>query len=79
MGTVGCLFNFEFSMVVLGVGRCPTGFVAPSRSKTLDFQPVKSDMGAVSIDVHDFRIFQQSDNDSLALYLTCFRPGAPEK
>ena len=48
------LVDFEFYMAVLGVGRGPTGLVAPWRFKTLDSQPEKSNMGPVSINVHDF-------------------------
>ena len=45
----------------------------------LDSQLEKSNMGPVSIDFHDSRIFQKSGDDSLARHLSCFRPGAPKK
>ena len=51
---MGFLVDFEFYMAVLGVGRGPHGLGAPSRFKTLDSQPEKSSMGAVSTSVHDF-------------------------
>ena len=66
-------------MVVLGVRRGPIGFVSPWRFKSLDSQPEKSNMGAVSIDFHDSRNFQKSGDDALARHLSCFRPGAPKK
>ena len=54
---MGFLVDFEFYMAVLGVGMCPIGLVAPLRFKTLDSQPEKSNMGPVSIDFHESRIF----------------------
>ena len=66
-------------MVVFGARRGSVGFVSPWRFKSIDSQPEKSNMGPVSIDVHDSRIFQKSGDDSLARYLSCFRPGAPKK
>ena len=58
----------------MGVGRGPIGLVAPWRSKTLDSQPGKCNMGPVSIDVHDFQLFQKRCHGFLARYLWCFRP-----
>ena len=78
MGSVGFLFDFEFYMAVLGVGMGPIGLMAPLRFKTLDSQPEKSNMGPVSTDAHDFRIFQKSGDDSLARHLSCFRPGVSQ-
>ena len=49
---MGFFLDFEFYMAVLGVGRGPIGLVAPSRFKTLDSQPEKSNMGPVSIKFH---------------------------
>ena len=77
-GVYSILFDFELSMLVLGVGRGPIGFVAPWRFKTLDSQSQKSNMGPVLVDFHDFRIFRKSGEVSLARYLSCFRPGAPK-
>ena len=51
---MGFLVDFEFYMAVLGVEMGPIGLGAPLRSKTLDSQPEKSNMGPVSINVHDF-------------------------
>ena len=45
VGSVGFLADFEFPKAVLGIGRCPIGLVAPWRLKTLDSQPVESNMG----------------------------------
>ena len=73
--SIGFLLDFELSGVVLGVGRCPIGFVAPWRFKTLDSQPGKCNMGSVSIDFHDFRLFRKRCHGFLARYLSCFRPG----
>ena len=47
------LTDFESYMAVWGVGMCPIGLVAPSRFKTLDSQPEKSNMGPVSASFHD--------------------------
>ena len=77
MGSFDFLLDFEFSMGVLGVRRGPIGFVSPWRFKSLDSHPEKLNMGPVSIDFHDSKIFQKSGDDSLARYLSCFRPGAP--
>ena len=51
---MGFLLDFEFYIAVLGVGMCPIGLVAHLGFKTLDYQPGKSNMGPVSIDLHDF-------------------------
>ena len=51
---MGFLVDFEFYMAVLGVGRSPIGLEVPWRFKMLDSQPEKSNMGPVSIIVHDF-------------------------
>ena len=48
------LVDFKLYMAVLGVRMGPIGLGAPLRFKTLDSQPEKSNMGPVSIDVHDF-------------------------
>ena len=77
MGSVGSLLDFEFSGVLWGVGRCPIGFVAPRRFKTLDSQPGKCNMGPVSIDFHDFRLFRKRCHGFSTRYLSCFRPGRP--
>ena len=66
-------------MAVVGVERDSIELVAPLRFKTIDASPVKCNMGPVSIDLHDFRICQKSGDDSLARYLSCFRPGALKK
>ena len=60
MGSVGFLVDFEFSTGVLGVGRVPIGLVAPLRFKWLDSQPVKSNIGPVPTDLHEFHHFQES-------------------
>ena len=73
------LVDFEFYMAVFGVGMGPIGLVAPLRFKTLDSQPEKSNMVPVSIEFHDSRILQKSGDDSLARYLSCFRPGTPKR
>ena len=62
-------------MSVFGVRRSPVGFAAPWRLKMLDSQPGKSNMGPVSDDVHDFRLFQGSCHGFLTRHLSCFRPG----
>ena len=77
MGSVGFLSDFEFYMAVLGVPSGPIGFVAPLGFKILDSQPDSSDMGPVSIDVHDFRLFQKSWHGFLACYLSCCQPNCP--
>ena len=73
---MGFLVDFEFDMAVLEIGMGPIGLEAPLRFKTLDSQPEKSNMVPVSIDFPDFLIFQKSQNDCLARYLSCFRAGA---
>ena len=78
MGSIGFLLDFEFSGVVLGVGRCPISFLAPWRFKTLDSQPGKCNMGPVSIVLHDFRPFRKRCHGFLARYLSCFRPSRPK-
>ena len=65
MGLVGFLLDFKFSEV-LGVGRGLIGLVALLRIKSLDSQPEMSNMDLVSTDFNDSRVFQKSDNDSLA-------------
>ena len=46
-------------MAVLGVGRASIGLVAPLRFKRVDSQPVKSNIGPVPTDFHDFQHFQE--------------------
>ena len=75
MGSIVFLLDFEFSGAVLGVGRCPIGFLETWRFKTLDSQPGKCNMSPVSIDFHDFRLFRKRCHGFLARYLSCFRPG----
>ena len=64
-------------MVVLAVGRASIGLVAPLRFKWLDSQPVKSDVGPVPIDFHDFHIFFSDKLSWLPGLVFCFRPGRP--
>ena len=71
------LVDFEFYMAVLGFRRVSIGFIAPLSFKWLDSQPVKSSMDPVPIDVHDFRLFQQSWHGFLAGYSSCFGPTVP--
>ena len=67
--------NFiDLYMVVLRVSRGPIGFTAPLSFKLLDSRPVESDMGADTIDFHDFRLFQKSCHGFEAWYSSCFRP-----
>ena len=75
MGSIGFLADFEFYMAVLGVGRGPIGLIALLRFKWLDSQPDSSNTGPVSIDVHDFLLFQKSCRGFLTRYLLCFWPG----
>ena len=65
-------------MAVLGVGRGPTGLVAPLRFKWLDSQPDSSNMGPVSTNFHKFCDFLKSWGGFLTRYLSCFRPGASQ-
>ena len=65
-------------IAVSDVGMGPIGLVAPLRFKTFDSQPVKSNMGPVPIDFHDFRLFQKSCHGFLTRYLSCFRPSRPK-
>ena len=74
VGSVGFLVDFEFSIAVLGVGRVPIGLVAGLRFKWLDSQPDSSNVGPVSIDFHDVRLFRKSCHGFLARYLSYFRP-----
>ena len=62
-------------MAVLGFGRGPIGLLAALRFEWLDSQPVKSNMGLIWTDFHEFRDFQKSWRGFLTLYLLCFRPG----
>ena len=78
MGSIGFLVDFEFYTAVLGFRRGPIGFIAPLSFKWLDSQPVKSNMGPVPIDFHDFRLSQKSCHGFLARYLSCFRPSRPK-
>ena len=78
MGSVGFLLDFEFYMAVLGFRRGPIGFIAPLSFKWLGSQPVKSNMGPVLIDFHDFRLFPKSCHGFLTHYLSCFQPNRPK-
>ena len=75
MGSIGFLFDIEFHMAVLGVGRGPIGLVAPLRFKWLNSQPEKSNRGPVPTGFHDFCDLQKSRHGFLTRYLSCFRPG----
>ena len=71
------LLDFGFLGWVWGVRSGPIGFVAPWRFKTLDSQPGKCNMGPVSTDFHDFRLFGKRCHGFSTRYLSCFRPGRP--
>ena len=59
MGSIGFLVEFQFHMVVLGVGRGSIGFVAPWRFKPLDSQPEKSNMVQFRLVFMIFELFRK--------------------
>ena len=71
-GLLDFCWMFDFYMAVLGVGRCPVGFVASLIFKMPDSQPDSSNMGPVPIDVHEFPTFSESCHGFLTWYLSCF-------
>ena len=75
VGVHWILSDFEFSRAVLGVGKVPTGLVAPLRFKWLDSHPDSSNMGPVSTDFYLICDYLKSWGGFLTRYLSCFRPG----
>ena len=69
------LADFEFYIVVLGIGRIPIGLVGPLRFKMLDSQPDSSNMGPVSTEFVELCDFLKSWGGFLTRYLSCFRSG----
>ena len=65
VGSWTVLVDFEFYVVVLGIGRDPIRFAAPLGLKTLDPQPKKSNKGPVptiqNSETAEFRVSGLSD------------------